>query len=246
MPDGGIPASGTEYEIAWAAEHASRNHGLPVLKVYRSKQKPAVSLEPRLEREARVPEPESGRDFLAEWEDKRKGATDFNRYKTLEEFEEQFRSHFRDFVADQIKQDTGPKPPERRVRRWKTSPFRGLNVFDFEHAPIFFGRTKAIGEVLEALDQQRKVWRAFVLIVGASGSGKSSLVRAGVLPQLIQPGTIEGIGLWRRAVTRPGGGGSGGDCFDALANALLDSAALPALENPESTSAVEDLAAGTT
>ena len=187
--------------------------------------------------------PESERDFLAEWEDKRKGTTDFNRYKTLEQFEEQFRSHFRDFVADQIKEDAGTKLPERRVRRWKTSPFRGLNVFDFEHAPIFFGRTKAIGEVLEALDQQRKVWRPFVLIVGASGSGKSSLVRAGVLPQLIQPGTIEGIGLWRRAVTRPGGGGSGGDCFDALANALLDSAALPGLQNPESTNAVEELAA---
>ena len=241
LPDGGVPASGTEYEIAWAAEHASRNHGLPVLKVYRSKPKLAVSLERRQEREASASESE--RDLLAEWEDKRKGTTDFNRYKTLEQFEEQFRNHFRDFVADQIKEDAGTKLPERRVRRWKTSPFRGLNVFDFEHAPIFFGRTKAIGEVLEALDQQRKVWRPFVLIVGASGSGKSSLVRAGVLPLLIQPGTIEGIGLWRRAVTRPGGGGSGGDCFDALANALLDSAALPGLQNPESTNAVEELAA---
>ena len=37
LPDGGVPASGTEYEIAWAAEHASNNHGLPVLRVYRSK-----------------------------------------------------------------------------------------------------------------------------------------------------------------------------------------------------------------
>jgi len=242
LPDGGVPASGTEYEIAWAAEHACRNHGLPVLRVYRNKSKLAVSLEPRPEREASVKESDSEPDFLAEWEDKRKGTTDFNRYKTLEEFEEQFRTHFRDFVADQIKQDTGPKLPERRVRRWKSSPFRGLNVFDFEHAPIFFGRIKAIGEVLEALEQQGKVWRPFVLIVGGSGSGKSSLVRAGVLPQLTQPGTIEGIGLWRRAVTRPGAGGSGGDCFDALANALLDSAALPGLENLESTSAVEELA----
>jgi serine/threonine protein kinase/tetratricopeptide (TPR) repeat protein len=243
LPDGGIPTSGTEYEIAWAAEHATRNHGLPVLRVYRNKSKPAVLLEPRPEREASAKEADSERDFLAEWEDKRKGTTDFSRYKTLEEFEEQFRSHFRDFVADQIKQDAGPKLPERSVRRWKSSPFRGLNVFDFEHAPIFFGRTKAIGEVLEALEQQRKVWRPFVLIVGGSGSGKSSLVRAGVLPQITQPGTIEGIGLWRRAVTRPGGGGSGGDCFDALANSLLDSAALPGLENPESTNAVEELAA---
>jgi eukaryotic-like serine/threonine-protein kinase len=235
LPGGGVPSSGTEYEIAWAAEHASRNHGIPVLLVYRNLSKQAVSLEPREEPEASQEEPDSVRDAIGEWEDKRKGTTDFNRYKSLEEFEEQFRSHFRDFVADQVK-------PGKRVRRWKSSPFRGLNVFDFEHAPIFFGRAKAIGEVLEALEQQRKVWRPFVLIVGGSGSGKSSLVRAGVLPQLIHPGTIEGIGLWRRAVTRPGGGGSGGDCFDALANALLDSAALPGLQNPESTSAVEELA----
>jgi len=242
LPDGRVPASGTEYEIAWAAEHASRNHGLPILRVYRNKSNLVVSLEAKQEREPGAEESDLQRDFLQEWEDKQKGTSDFNRYKTLEEFEEQFRSHFRDFVADQIKEDAGTKLPERRVRRWKTSPFRGLNVFDFEHAPIFFGRAKAVGEVLEALDQQRKAWRRLVLIVGASGSGKSSLVRAGVLPALTQPGTIEGVGLWRRAVTRPGAGGSGGDCFGALANALLDSAALPGLENPESTSAVEELA----
>ncbi|MBV9875527.1 MAG: serine/threonine protein kinase, partial [Verrucomicrobia bacterium] len=243
LPDGGVPASGTEYEIARAAEHARRNHGLPVLRVYHNKPKLTVLLGLRPEREVRAKESASETNFLAEWEEKRKGTTEFNRYKTLEEFEEQFRSHFRNFVAEQIKQDAGSTLPEKRSRRWKSRPFRGLKVFDFEHAQIFFGRVKAIGEVLEALDQQRKVWRPFVLVVGGSGSGKSSLVRAGVLPQLIQPGTIEGIGLWRRAVTRPGGGGSGGDCFDALANALLDSAALPDLENPESTNAVEELAA---
>ena len=128
------------------------------------------------------------------------------------------------------------------MRRWKSSPFRGLNFFDFEHAPIFHGRTKAIGEVLEALEAQVKAQRPFVLVVGASGSGKSSLVRAGVLPLLTQPGTIEGIGLWRWAVTRPGAGGSGGDCFDALAAALLEPPALPALEDPESLNAIRDLA----
>ena len=96
--------------------------------------------------------------------------------------------------------------------------------------------------MLEALEAQVRAQRPFVLVVGASGSGKSSLVRAGVLPLLAQPGTIEGIGLWRWAVTRPGAGGSGGDCFDALAAALLESPALPALEDPESLNAIRDLA----
>src|SRR5262249_7572273 len=128
-----------------------------------------------------------------------------------------------------------------KVRRWKLNPFRGLNFFDFEHARIFHGRTKAIGEVLEALAGQARAERPLVLVVGASGSGKSSLVRAGVLPLLTQPGTIEGVGLWRWSVTRPGAGGSDGDCFDALAAALLEPSALPALEDLESQNAIRDL-----
>jgi len=85
---------------------------------------------------------------------------------------------------------------------------------------------------------QVRAERPFVLVVGASGSGKSSLVRAGVLPLLTQPETIEGVGLWRWSITRPGAGGSGGECFDALAAALLESPALPGLRDPESRNAV--------
>ena len=94
---------------------------------------------------------------------------------------------------------------------------------------------------MEALEGQVRAQRPFVLVVGASGSGKSSLVRAGVLPLLTQPETIEGIGLWRWSVTRPGAGGSGGDCFDALAAALLEPFALPALADSESPNAVRNL-----
>ena len=183
-------------------------------------------------------------EFFAHWEKNSEGnfAGTFNNYRNLQEFEELFREHFRDFLAGQVDQEIGQKVLSRKVRRWKSSPFRGLNVFDFEHAPIFHGRTKAIGEVLEALEGQVRAQRPFVLVVGASGSGKSSLVRAGVLPLLTQPETIEGIGLWRWSVTRPGAGGSGGDCFDALAAALLEPSALPALADPESQNAIRDLA----
>ena len=67
-------------------------------------------------------------------------------------------------------------------------------------------------------------------------------MRAGVLPLLTQPETIEGVGLWRRAVTRPGAGGSGGDCFDALAAALLEPTALPSWQDAESPNEIRDLA----
>jgi len=225
MPDGSTPGSGTDYEIGWALDHAGKNRGVPQLRVYRNCSRPTPPLEPKEEREVFIRQWDSLQQFFTDW-DKNSEANfngTWNNYQNLEEFEELFRGHFRDFLGCQVDQETGQKLLSRKVRRWKSSPFRGLNVFDFEHAPIFHGRTRAIGEVLEALEGQVRAQRPFVLVVGASGSGKSSLVRAGVLPLLTQPEAIEGVGLWRWSVTRPGAGGSGG----ALAAALLEPPAIP-------------------
>src|SRR6202162_801001 len=243
MPEGSAPGSGTEFEIGWALDHAGKNRGVPQLRVYRNCSKPTPPLEPRELREAFGRHWDSVQELFAHWETNSQGnfVGTFNNYCNMQEFEELFREHFRDFLGAQVDQETGQKLLSRKVRRWKSNPFRGLNVFDFEHAPIFHGRTRAIGEVLEALEGQVRAQRPFVLIVGASGSGKSSLVRAGVLRLLTQPGTIEGVGFWRWSVTRPGAGGSGGDCFDALAAALLEPPALPALADSESRHAIRDL-----
>jgi WD40 repeat protein/serine/threonine protein kinase len=243
MPDGSAPASGTEYEIGWALDHAGKNRGVPQLRVYRNCSRPTSPLEPKEERDAFIRQWDSVQEFFAHWETNSEGnlVGTFNNYCNLEEFEELFREHFRNFLGAQVDQEIGQKLLSRKVRRWKSSPFRGLNVFDFEHAPIFHGRTRAIGGVLEALEGQVKAQRPFVLVLGASGSGKSSLVRAGVLPLLTQPETIQGVGLWRWSVTRPGAGGGGGDCFDALAAALLEPPALPVLADPESRNAIRDL-----
>jgi energy-coupling factor transporter ATP-binding protein EcfA2 len=58
-------------------------------------------------------------------------------------------------------------------------PYRGLLYFREEDAPFFFGREAAIETLVNAVQRQ-----AFVAVVGASGSGKSSVVRAGVVPRL--------------------------------------------------------------
>ena len=244
MPDGGSANSGTEYEVAWALDHAKKNRGLPLLHVYRNCSRPTPPLEPKEEREVFIRQWDSLQEFFTRWKMNSEGgfAGACNEYRDLQEFEELLREHCRDFLAGQVERESGQKVSGRKVRRWKSCPFRGLNFFDFEHAPVFHGRTKAIGEVLEALEAQVRAQRPLVLVVGASGSGKSSLVRAGVLPLLTQPETVEGIGLWRRSVTRPGAGGSGGDCFDALAAALLEPSALPALQDSESQNAIRDLA----
>jgi len=86
------------------------------------------------------------------------------------------------------------------------SPFRGLQVFEPEHAPVFFGRTAATASVLSKLRAQGQAGRAFVLVVSMSGAGKSSLIRAGVLPLLLQPGVVGEATCWRHAVVRPADG----------------------------------------
>lgn len=64
-------------------------------------------------------------------------------------------------------------------------PYPGLAVFQEEDAPIFFGRDE---EIQECIDHLRKLHEfggvRLLLVLGASGSGKSSLVRAGVIPRL--------------------------------------------------------------
>jgi formylglycine-generating enzyme required for sulfatase activity len=59
------------------------------------------------------------------------------------------------------------------------APFMGLQYFDVEDASLFFGRTNLTDSLLEHINSNR-----FLAVVGASGSGKSSVVRAGVVASL--------------------------------------------------------------
>ena len=64
-------------------------------------------------------------------------------------------------------------------------PYPGFHSFEAEDAAIYFGRDNETRTVIEKLDARRAQGGArLLMIIGASGSGKSSLLRAGVLPQL--------------------------------------------------------------
>jgi DNA-binding winged helix-turn-helix (wHTH) protein/energy-coupling factor transporter ATP-binding protein EcfA2 len=67
------------------------------------------------------------------------------------------------------------------------SPFRGSKSYTQEHKEIFFGRSHVVSKVLRLVDQLKTKQAAFLLILGQSGCGKSSLVEAGVIPKLLNP-----------------------------------------------------------
>jgi tetratricopeptide (TPR) repeat protein len=67
------------------------------------------------------------------------------------------------------------------------NPFRGLEPFDYAHRSIFFGRDEEIASLCRQLLRREAAGAPGVLVEGASGCGKSSFLRAGVLPALIHP-----------------------------------------------------------
>lgn len=77
-------------------------------------------------------------------------------------------------------------------------PYHGLSAFQPEDAERFFGREELVADLLHRLRSMK------VLVVGgASGSGKSSLIRAGIIPSL-QQGRIPGSEQWRIELFTPG------------------------------------------
>jgi tetratricopeptide (TPR) repeat protein len=96
---------------------------------------------------------------------------------------------------------TGPPDPvEFLTTARPKQPYPGLRPFEAEEWSIFFGRERMIDDVIERLATHR-----LVLIHGASGTGKSSLVRAGVLPKLARQHLRHGA-HWLNCSIRPSRG----------------------------------------
>lgn len=128
-------------------------------------------------------DPETVRGFLAQrtWVDFRTGLDD----------DEAFQRLMAGIKGEAIDSGTYELPDE-------PAPYRGLLHFDPQHARFFFGRTVDTGRLIEKLEMY-----SFVAVVGASGSGKSSLVRAGLLPALAND-AIYGSRTWTTLICTPG------------------------------------------
>ncbi|HVO69566.1 MAG TPA: AAA family ATPase, partial [Aggregatilineaceae bacterium] len=224
-PDGSRYLSGTEWEYENALQ-ASRAANRPLVVVYRRMQD--VSFNPR--------DPDFG-PKVGQWQRVEAFFAAFvnpdgsirqghNQYQTPDDFREKFETHLRGLVK-RLLEEPPPSPvvaaAEREVAPlWEGSPFPGLRAFTPADAPIFFGRGAETDALVRRLSDPgcRKV-----AVVGASGSGKSSLVGAGLIPRLAA-NAIEGSRDWAAVRFTPGELASG-DPFEALVVALVRD--LPAL-----------------
>ena len=101
---------------------------------------------------------------------------------------------------------TGTKPPKPDATQYEgVCPYRGLEPFRNEHAKFFFGRASLTGWLVSALRREVRSAQGvrFLGVLGPSGSGKSSVVLAGLVPSL-RAGAIEGSEHWPVAILRPG------------------------------------------
>ena len=218
MENGERYPSGTAYEVLSAID-ARRRSDRPDVYVFRKTEPFVASSE---EEKAQWKDLNA---FFSRWFQAPDGQylRAFHRFETADEFEHQIERLLRGWIAERV--------PRQRGLIWpietQGSPFRGLLPFDARHAAIYFGRDR---KVTRAIEQLQSVARAqsgirsaprnvpFLLIVGESGAGKSSLMRAGLAPRLTASGVVPAVDLWRTAIARIG---DDANPFVTLAKALL-------------------------
>ena len=225
--DGTLFESGTVYEIETALA-ASRHAGRPSVYIFRKTSAVTYDAE-------RVDEQRAQKEALDRWWSRtfRDEAGHYvagtNDFTTTEEFETKLENCLVDWLKEKVYIPHGPV--------WdikiQGSPYPGLVAYDRDREHVFFGRQLAIQQAYDELltTAARDDGLPALFVIGGSGSGKSSLVRAGLVPKLTEPGALKGVDLWRTVVTVPAS-----DSLTPLAKHLYAPDALPELaKSPQST-----------
>jgi len=218
MPNGDPYPSGTAYEVLSALEKR-RTAELPDVYVFRYTEPPTVRLDDAGQRELTEEQWERVKGFFSNWfftpEGQFKAA--FQTFTSTDDFEVKIEALLRDWIEERVLHG--------RTVVWpvgvRGSPFCGLEAFDAEHAPVFFGRSRDVARAVSAMQDAADRGTPYLMVVGPSGAGKSSIAHAGLLPRIISPGVIPEVDVWRVAAMRPGERGA--DPFIALAERLLTS-----------------------
>jgi Novel STAND NTPase 1 len=228
--DGRVPVTGTEWEYEEALA-AARQRGAPDILVFRNVS--PASIDAR-DPEARAKSLQQLDALDAFWKryfaDRGVFLAGASEYHDLEDFARRLEESLRKLIERRIKSRAGASSADAGPT-WLGNPFRGLQSYEFEHAAIFFGRDALVAKAAEHLSTRARAGTAFLLVVGASGSGKSSLVKAALVPRLMKPQRIEGTAMLRRVVFRPGEAQP--DLFLGFAEALTRQPDVEGLRVPE-------------
>ncbi|MEA3209961.1 MAG: hypothetical protein QOE70_3018 [Chthoniobacter sp.] len=216
-PEGDRFWSGTEYEFREAIAGAERNKGVPSLFLYRRFGAPNPRFDDSEFEEKKV-QWDRLQKFFATF---RHGDGSIRRSHRTFDFPTNFERMLEDDLRDEITRRlesfrASPLAPgaNHETQTWQGDPYPGLAAFDPAQAPIFFGRGKQTDLLLRKLAEGHS---RFIAVIGASGSGKSSLVAAGLIPRL-QNNSIPGSRDWHWVRFTPGGASR--DPVRALAKAL--------------------------
>lgn len=210
-PDGSRYQSGTEWEYLDALS-AAQTVGRPDILVYRRTQD--ISLSPSdPEFLTKYEQWQQVNNFFESFKDTDGSLKQgYNSYQTPDMFRKNLEHHLMTLLKKRLAAMGDPQPSFSITRKlWTRSPFPGLVSFTERDAPIFFGRGREIDELVDQVRESR-----FVAVVGASGSGKSSLVAAGLIPRL-RENAIEGSATWKIIRFTPSS-----DPFAALQAAAAD------------------------
>jgi hypothetical protein len=201
MPSGEPYPSGTAYEVLTAIER-SKEEGHPSVYLFRKTASAVLPIEDETKRALVIEQLDRLKAFWERWIKTKEGhfKAGYQEFANPDQFEAQLERLLRDWLDERVLNG--------RTALWpintKGSPFRGLAAFGAKHAPVFFGRGSDITRAVDALKDAAERGSPFLLLVGSSGSGKSSLARAGLSPRLTAPGVVGAVDEWRTAVMRPG------------------------------------------
>ena len=216
MPDGEPYPSGTAYEVLTAIER-SKEKGSPSVYLFRKMAPAVLPVEDEKSRALVNQQLDRLRVFWGRFIKTREGhfKAGYQEFTNPDEFETQLDALLRGWLDERVLKGGAVVWPIAT----KGSPFRGLAAFGAKHAPVFFGRGADITRAVDDFKDAAGRGTPFLLVIGSSGSGKSSLARAGLSPRLTTPGVVGVVDLWRVAMMRPGE--TKGEPVRALAQCLF-------------------------
>ena len=191
--DGLLP-TGTEFEFESAiARSLESPDGVPDVIAYRKTAKKAYD-----EDNLRLQEAQRARldAFWSRWFQNESGhfVAAFHAFETPGEFARDLDKHLRLWLSRR----------EKNVAWQGGSPFRGLKPFDVDDHDVFFGRDREVARTRARFLANAVAGTRFLMVTGASGAGKSSILRAGVLPRLMRTQAAPGLPAFGRyAILRP-------------------------------------------